>query len=81
MDKINGNNITKASPDELNFINSHMPRGMVAMIQVRTGSSRSQIRYQLERNPRFQNPLIIQAAREILQAVTGKRFEHQLQDH
>lgn len=64
-----------ASKAELIFIRENMPRGMVAMIQVRTGLNRSQILYQLLQMPDNQNAEVVQAARDILYAV--KRIEFQ----
>ncbi|MGV8135980.1 MAG: hypothetical protein AB2L20_12255 [Mangrovibacterium sp.] len=67
----------EASQDELIFINHNMPRGMVSMIQARTKAKRSEILYQLQRNPKKQNPGVIQAAREILLAITGLSYEEE----
>ena len=65
----------RASLDELIFINHNMPRGMVSMIQARTGATRSEVLYQLKHNAKVQKPEIIQAAREILFVVTGLSYE------
>ncbi|MEL7585309.1 MAG: hypothetical protein AAGU19_01260 [Prolixibacteraceae bacterium] len=74
----NSENIFKeASQDELIFVNHNMPRGMVSMIQVRTNATRSEILYQLQRNPKKQKPDVIQAAREILFAITGLSYEEE----
>lgn len=70
----NKDNFIVATQDELDFINHHMPKGMVAMIMKRTGKSRSQVIYQLTQAPAKQDEEIINAAREILYAVTRKRY-------
>lgn len=67
-----------ASQEEIQFLRHNMPRGMVAMINIRTGEPRWKILYELERYPVNQNSKIIQAAREILFAVTGLDFEQEL---
>lgn len=64
-----------ASKDEILFIRQNMPRGMVAMIQVRTGLKRTQVLYQIMQMPENQNREVIQAARDILYAVTGLKYQ------
>jgi len=67
-----------ASQEEIQFLRHNMPRGMVAMINIRTNEPRWRILYELERYPINQNLNIIQAAREILFAVTGLDFDQEL---
>ncbi len=50
---------------------------MVSMIVYRTKEERWKVLYELERYPLEQNPKIVQAAREILYAVTGLDFEEE----
>ena len=77
MHQYSENIFREASQDELIFINHNMPRGMVSMIQARTKATRSDILYQLQRNPKKQKPDVIQAAREILFAITGLSYEEE----
>ena len=77
MDNINENTIKEASQEELIFISHNMPRGMVAMIRARTGATRAEILYQLQRNAKTQKSDIIQAARDILLATTGLSYEEE----
>jgi hypothetical protein len=77
MHQYSENIFREASQDELIFINHNMPRGMVSMIQARTKATRSEILYQLQRNPKKQKSGIIQAAREILFAITGLSYEEE----
>lgn len=77
MYNFNENTFKEASQDELIFINHNMPRGMVSMINVRTGATRAEILYQLSHNAKVQKPDIIQAAREILFVVTGLNYEQE----
>ncbi|MBW8326579.1 MAG: hypothetical protein K0M50_17575 [Prolixibacteraceae bacterium] len=77
MDNINENPFKEASQEELIFICHNMPRGMVAMIQVRTAATRAEVLYQLQRNAKTQKPDIIQAARDILLAITGLSYEEE----
>lgn len=65
----------EATQEELLFIRHNMPRGMVSMIMKRTGRSRSQVLYQIIQMPEKQDEEIITAAREILFAVTGLKYE------
>lgn len=75
MDKIITNETAEASHDELIFIKKSMPKGMVKMVMIRTGKSRSQVLYQLVQMPINQDLEIITAFREILFAITQLRFE------
>ena len=70
----NHDNYVEATKDELEFITHHMPKGMVAMIMKRTKKSRTQVIYQLYQNAVKQDAEIIEAAREILWAVTRKKY-------
>jgi len=64
-----------ATQEELDFIAATMPKGMVAMIMKRTGKSRGRVLYHLKhRGVAEQDGEIIEAAREILYAVTRKRY-------
>lgn len=65
----------EASQEELLFMRHHMPRGMVAMICHRTGASRSRVLYQIMQMPENQDVKIIQATREIFEAVTQLKYE------
>jgi hypothetical protein len=69
------NNIAEVSKAELRYIRQHAPRGMFKMVQQRTGRSRSQVDYQLRKDPRKQDLTIIDAAREILSVATGLSYE------
>ena len=64
----------KATIEELLFIKEKMPKGMVKMVMIRTGKTRSQVLYQLVQMPLNQDEEIIEAFREILYAVTRLRF-------
>jgi len=67
-----------ATQEELDFIADNMPKGMVAMVMKRTGKSRSRVLYHLKhRGVAAQDKEIIEAAREILYAVTRKRYSGQ----
>jgi len=75
MHNLSDNTFKKASQDELIFICHNMPRGMVSMIQARTGATRSEVLYQLRSGAKVQKTEIIRAAREILFVVTGLSYE------
>lgn len=64
----------KASASELEFMRKNAPRGLWKMIQVKTRKSRSQVDYQLRLCPEKQNPIIIDAARELFHAATGLTY-------
>lgn len=63
-----------ATQDELLWIRHVMPKGMLKMVEVRTGKSRAQVRYQLYNMPENQDAEIITAIREILYVVTRKKY-------
>jgi len=66
----------QASKEELDFLLHNMPRGMISMIVLRTKEPRWKVVYELNKKTSLrQNTKIIQAAREILFAVTGMSFE------
>ncbi|TKC08006.1 hypothetical protein FA048_12645 [Pedobacter polaris] len=67
--------IQEASQVELLYLRHNAPRGMWKMVEIRTGKSRSQVHYQIMQMPNNQDLEIIQAAREILFAVTGLKYE------
>ncbi|MDX3917013.1 MAG: hypothetical protein QHC79_25955 [Pseudosphingobacterium sp.] len=67
----------KISRDEICFIRRNAPRGLYRMVQRKTGRSRAQVDYQLRLEPRHQDLVVIQAAREILKVVTGLSFHKQ----
>lgn len=69
------NNIKPASREEIFFIRDKAPRGMWKLIEIRTGRTRAQVLYQIKQMPDAQDLVIIQAAREILKAVTGEVFD------
>lgn len=75
---INSKHYKHASRAELEFLRHNMVRGMVAMVVYRTKHPRWKVLYELERYPEVQNPEIVQAAREILFAVTGLDFETEM---
>jgi hypothetical protein len=52
-----------------------MPKGVVKMVMIRTGKTRSQVLYQLVQMPSNQDLEIITAFREILYVITGLSFE------
>lgn len=64
----------EATQAELTFIRHNMPKGMVKMVQIRTGKSRSQVLYQIVQMPENQDADIIQAFREILYAITRLKY-------
>lgn len=61
----------KATQKELEFIRKNAPKGLWKMIQTKTNKSRSQVDYQLRLSPEKQDPVIIEATRELFQVVTG----------
>ena len=69
------NDIKPASREEIFFIRDKAPRGMWKLIEIRTGRTRAQVLYQIKQMPDAQDLVIIQAAREILKAVTGEIFD------
>ncbi|RYY07377.1 MAG: hypothetical protein EOP43_03425 [Sphingobacteriaceae bacterium] len=69
------NDIKPASREEIFFIRDKAPRGMWKLIEIRTGRTRAQVLYQIKQMPDAQDLVIIQAAREILKAVTGEVFD------
>ncbi|WP_026715227.1 hypothetical protein [Flavobacterium daejeonense] len=75
MDKKATKQSIEASEEELLFIKKNMPKGMVKMVMIRTGKTRSQVLYQLIQMPNNQDLDIITAFREILFAITQLRFE------
>jgi hypothetical protein len=68
------NSIKPASQEEILFLRHKAPRGMWKMVEVRTGLTRQQVLYQIMQMPENQNLDVIQAAREILKAITGDEF-------
>lgn len=68
-----------AGREELDFLRHNMIRGMIALITYRSKMPRWKVLYELERYPEEQNPEIVQAAREILYAVTSLDFEEELE--
>lgn len=69
------NNIKPASREEIFFIRDRAPRGMWKMVEIRTGRTRAQVLYQIKQMPDIQDLKVIQAAREILEAITGEVFK------
>jgi hypothetical protein len=67
--------IKPASREEIFFIRDKAPRGMWRLIEIRTGRTRAQVLYQIKQMPDIQDLEVIQAAREILKAVTGEVFK------
>ncbi|RYE15011.1 MAG: hypothetical protein EOP34_04780 [Rickettsiales bacterium] len=68
------NSIKPASQEEILFLRHKAPRGMWKMVEIRTGLTRQQVLYQIMQMPENQNLDVIQAAREILKAITGDEF-------
>jgi hypothetical protein len=66
-----------ASREEILFLRDKAPRGMWKMVEIRTGATREQVLYQIKQMPSNQNLEVIQAAREILKAITGDVFQEQ----
>lgn len=75
MDKNITKEVIPATAEELLFIKKKMPKGMVKMVMIRTGKTRSQVLYQLVQMPSNQDLEIITAFREILYVITGLSFE------
>lgn len=75
---INSKHYKYASRAELEFLRHNMIRGMIAMIVHRAKHPRWKVLYELERYPEEQTPEIVQAARDILFAVTGLDFETEM---
>lgn len=75
---ISENEFEEASHDELLFISHNMPLGMIPMVRIRTGATRSKILYQLKTMPQNQDKDIITALREILFVVTGLSYQNEI---
>jgi hypothetical protein len=75
MDKNITKEVIPATAEELLFIKKKMPKGVVKMVMIRTGKTRSQVLYQLVQMPSNQDLEIITAFREILYVITGLSFE------
>ena len=65
-----------ADQQELDYIAENKPRGLVALVELRTKKSRAQVLYQLERPASKPDLEILRATREILYAITGCLYEH-----
>lgn len=74
VNKFNIEEYVPASDDELKWIDENMPKGIIKMVEILTGKTRQQVRYQLYDKPRNQDGEIITALREILFAVIQKRY-------